>query len=86
MMFMALSKDFWVDEPTLFDIVIGNRHHSSMQFNVNDARDRLPEPRKKRRLGTLKSEIQVLDPNWWKPMTDCEVEDFFAGHDYPAVK
>jgi len=35
--------------------------------------------RKKRALGTLKGKIQVLDPNWWKPMADAEVEDFLAG-------
>ena len=35
--------------------------------------------RKKRTLGTLKGKIQVLDPNWWKPMAEDEVEDFLAG-------
>jgi hypothetical protein len=35
--------------------------------------------RKKRTLGTLKGKIQVLDPSWWKPMTDGEVEDFLSG-------
>jgi len=35
--------------------------------------------RKKRTLGTLKGKIQILDPDWWKPMTDEEVEDFLAG-------
>jgi prevent-host-death family protein len=35
--------------------------------------------RKKRALGTLKGKIQILDPNWWRPMTDKEVEDFLAG-------
>jgi prevent-host-death family protein len=34
---------------------------------------------KKRTLGTLRGKIQVLDPNWWKPMTDEEVEAFIAG-------
>ncbi len=34
-----------------------------------------------RTLGTLKGKIQVLDPDWWKPMPDDEVEDFLAGHD-----
>jgi prevent-host-death family protein len=34
---------------------------------------------KKRTLGTLKGKVQVLDPNWWKPMTDEEVEAFLAG-------
>jgi prevent-host-death family protein len=41
---------------------------------------RTKEPtRKKRTLGTLKGKIQVLDPNWWKPMTDEEVEAFLVG-------
>jgi prevent-host-death family protein len=35
--------------------------------------------RKKRTLGTLKGKIQILDPNWWKPMTDEEAEAFLAG-------
>jgi prevent-host-death family protein len=34
---------------------------------------------KKRVLGTLKGKIQVIDPDWWKPMTNEEVEDFLAG-------
>jgi antitoxin (DNA-binding transcriptional repressor) of toxin-antitoxin stability system len=34
---------------------------------------------KKPALGTLRGKIQVLDPNWWKPMTGEEVEDFLAG-------
>jgi prevent-host-death family protein len=37
--------------------------------------------RKKRKLGTLKGQIQILDPTWWKPMTDGEVESFLAGRD-----
>jgi prevent-host-death family protein len=36
---------------------------------------------KKRTLGTLKGRIQVLDPNWWKPMTDDEVEALLMGRD-----
>lgn len=35
--------------------------------------------RKKRILGTLKGKIQVLDPDWWKPMTDKEVQDLLVG-------
>jgi prevent-host-death family protein len=35
--------------------------------------------RKKRILGTLKGKIRILDPNWWKPMTDDEVETFLSG-------
>ena len=34
---------------------------------------------KKRTLGTLRGRIQILDPNWWKPMADDEVDDFLAG-------
>ena len=37
--------------------------------------------RRKRTLGTLKDKIQILDPNWWKPMTDKEVEAFLTGRD-----
>jgi prevent-host-death family protein len=37
--------------------------------------------RKKRMLGTLKGKIRVNDPNWWKPMTEEEVEGFLAGRD-----
>jgi len=41
---------------------------------------RTKEPsRKARMLGTLKGQIQILDPDWWKPMRDEEVEDFLAG-------
>jgi prevent-host-death family protein len=37
--------------------------------------------RKQRTLGTLKGRIQILDPNWWKPMSDEEVDDFLAGRE-----
>ena len=41
---------------------------------------RTSEPaRKKRSLGTLRGKIRILDPNWWKPMSDEEVEDFLSG-------
>jgi hypothetical protein len=30
----------------------------------------------KRKLGTLQGEITIHDPNWWKPMTDMEVDRF----------
>ncbi len=43
---------------------------------------RTKEPtRKIRTLGTLKDKIQVLDPNWWKPMTAEEVEDVLSGRE-----
>jgi len=37
--------------------------------------------RKKRKLGTLRGKIEILDPNWWKPMTDDEVGSLLAGRD-----
>ena len=41
---------------------------------------RTKEPSQKpRKLGTLKGKIQVIDPDWWKPMSDNEVEDFLSG-------
>jgi hypothetical protein len=30
--------------------------------------------------GTLKGKIIIIDPDWWKPMTDDEVDDFLAGY------
>ena len=34
---------------------------------------------KERKLGTLKGQIKINDPDWWKPMTDQEVDDFLEG-------
>jgi prevent-host-death family protein len=34
---------------------------------------------KGRVLGTARGQIREIDPDWWKPMTDKEVEDFYAG-------
>ncbi len=45
---------------------------------VDVVRTKAPS-RKKRALGTLQGKIQILDPDWWKPMTDEEVNDFLAG-------
>jgi prevent-host-death family protein len=45
---------------------------------VDIVRTKKPSGRK-RTLGTLKGKIQVLDPNWLKPMTADEVEDFVTG-------
>ena len=33
----------------------------------------------KRKLGTLKGKVIEVDPNWWKPMSDKEAEDFLEG-------
>jgi antitoxin (DNA-binding transcriptional repressor) of toxin-antitoxin stability system len=35
--------------------------------------------RKKRKLGTLRDRIQIHDPDWWKPMTEQEVDAFLEG-------
>lgn len=41
---------------------------------------RTKEPtRRKRRLGTLKGKIQILDPDWWKPIADEEVDALIEG-------
>jgi prevent-host-death family protein len=34
---------------------------------------------KQPRFGTLRGKIVIHDPNWWKPMTDEEVEEFLEG-------
>jgi prevent-host-death family protein len=33
----------------------------------------------KRILGTARGQIIEIDPDWWKPMSDEEIEDFYAG-------
>ena len=35
--------------------------------------------RKKRKFGTLRGKIKIIDPDWWKPMNDEEVEAFLDG-------
>jgi prevent-host-death family protein len=40
---------------------------------------RTKKPRRvKPRFGTLKGQIQIIDPDWWKPMTDEEVDELFG--------
>ena len=45
---------------------------------VDIVRTKKPAKRKPR-FGTLRGKIQIFDPDWWKPMTDKEVEDLFGG-------
>jgi prevent-host-death family protein len=33
----------------------------------------------KPKFGTLKGRLAIHDPNWWKPMTEDEVEKFVEG-------
>jgi prevent-host-death family protein len=33
----------------------------------------------KPKFGTLRGKIIEVDPNWWKPMSDEEVDDFLEG-------
>ncbi|MBV9073059.1 MAG: type II toxin-antitoxin system prevent-host-death family antitoxin [Acidobacteria bacterium] len=33
----------------------------------------------KREFGFLRGKVVEVDPDWWKPMTDEEFEDFLAG-------
>jgi prevent-host-death family protein len=33
----------------------------------------------KPKLGTLKDKVVEIDPDWWKAMTDEEVDDFLEG-------
>ena len=37
--------------------------------------------RKKPKLGTLRGKIRIIDPDWWKPMTDKEIRKMF-GRDF----
>ena len=45
---------------------------------VDMVRTRKPS-RKVRKLGTMKGKIKIIDPEWWKPMTDEEADDFMSG-------
>lgn len=38
-----------------------------------------PEKARKPRFGALQGRIRIVDPNWWKPMSDEEVEAFLEG-------
>jgi prevent-host-death family protein len=31
------------------------------------------------KFGTLKGKVAIHDPDWWKPMTDREVDEFLEG-------
>jgi hypothetical protein len=33
----------------------------------------------KPKFGTLKDKVTAVDPNWWKPMTDDDVEALLDG-------
>ncbi len=35
--------------------------------------------RKKPKFGTMREKIKIIDPDWWKPMTEKEVDDFLKG-------
>jgi prevent-host-death family protein len=37
--------------------------------------------RKVPQLGTLKGKVKILDPDWWKPMSDEEADAFIEGRD-----
>lgn len=34
---------------------------------------------RKPKLGTMKGRIRILDPDWWKPMTEEETDAFLEG-------
>ena len=36
---------------------------------------------KRPKLGTLRGQIQIIDPDWWKPMSDDEVDEFLGDDD-----
>lgn len=35
--------------------------------------------REKPKFGTMKGRIVIRDPDWWKPMTDAELDGFLDG-------
>jgi hypothetical protein len=42
--------------------------------------------RKKPKLGTLRGQIQINDPDWWKPMSDKEVDEFLGDDDFDVPR
>jgi prevent-host-death family protein len=44
---------------------------------VDIVRTRKPG-RKVPKLGTMRGKIQIFDPDWWKPMSDEEIDDLFG--------
>jgi len=38
-----------------------------------------PAETRKPKFGTMKGKIKIIDPDWWKPMTDEEVDAFLEG-------
>jgi antitoxin (DNA-binding transcriptional repressor) of toxin-antitoxin stability system len=47
---------------------------------VDIVRTRAPGTRP-RKFGTMRGKIKIHDPDWWKPMTDEEVDAFLEGRD-----
>jgi prevent-host-death family protein len=45
---------------------------------VDIVRTRKAHPEKPK-FGTLRGKVKTLDPGWWKPMTDDEVDAFLDG-------
>lgn len=37
------------------------------------------KPPKRRSIGFLRGRVREIDPDWWRPMTDKEVEAFIDG-------
>lgn len=37
------------------------------------------QPKKRRPIGFLRGRVREVDPDWWRPMTDEEVDAFIDG-------
>jgi prevent-host-death family protein len=37
------------------------------------------QPKKRRPIGFLRGRVREIDPDWWRPMTDEEVDAFIDG-------
>jgi prevent-host-death family protein len=51
------------------------RHGTPVVDIVRTTRAHSDQPK----FGTLKNKVTVLDPDWWKPMTNDEVDEFLDG-------
>jgi len=62
-------------------VLQGQRRKSRTQSPGKPTHIQPAKASRRPKFGTLKGKIGVSDPNWWKPMTDDEVEALMAGRD-----
>jgi hypothetical protein len=59
----------------------GNKPPDLKQVDQDGSVPAIASSRRQPVFGTLKNKIVIKDPDWWKPMSDLEVNDFIEGRD-----